>query len=125
MKKVYIAHSKDIDYLNDIYIPIRSDIEFKDYEIILPHESKDRNNNNRSFYKTLDLVIAEVSKAATGMGIELGWAYDDGIPIYCFYKTGEKYSYSIKAITKDENIIEYYDKADFLSKIKNILNNKL
>jgi len=56
------------------------------------NEKNSKNNSNkkhsRDFYTNLDLFIAEVSYRATGLGIELGWASDDNIPIYCFYKKG-------------------------------------
>lgn len=47
----------------------------------------------------MDLFIAEVSMPATGLGIELGWAYDNNIPIYCISKKGKKISGSLKSIT--------------------------
>lgn len=97
--KIYVAHSKDIDYMNDLYIPLRSYENLKNYEIILPHEHSASSSNTREFYKTIDLFIAEVSKKGTGLGIELGWVYDDNIPIYCIYKSGQKIAGSLKSVT--------------------------
>ena len=64
-------------------------------------------------------MIAEVSYPATGMGIELGWAYDDNVPIYCLFQKNMKVSNSLKSITK--NIIEYENEKDLLNIIKEII----
>ena len=53
----------------------------------------------------MDLFIAEVSYCATGLGIELGWASDDNIPIYYFYKKGIIASSFLKSILS--NIVGY------------------
>ena len=66
-----------MDYINNIYIPLREDLFFKDYELILPHEKSENSSNVREFYKGIDVFIAECSELAIGLGIELGWAYDD------------------------------------------------
>jgi len=102
--KIYIAHSKEINYIDDLYIPLKNH-NHNNHELILPHEHSNTNYNTRNFYKSLDVLIAEVSKPAVGLGIELGWAFDDNVPIYCLYKKGSKYSSSIKCITS--NIYEY------------------
>ncbi len=52
-----------------------------------------------------DLVIAEVSLPATGLGIELGWADYSNTPILCIYEKGSKFSSFLKFITN--NFIEY------------------
>ena len=116
--KIYIAHSRQIDYLNDLYKPLRNDLFFNDYELILPHEKSECSSNNRQFYKDIDVFIAECSEVSTGLGIELGWAYDDHKDIYCIYKSDKKISASIKAVTN--NFQEYEntkEKVDIIRKI--------
>ena len=103
--KIYIAHSKSFDYQNELYAPVRNDKVLNELEVILPHEFSNVSSNTRDFYKDIDLFIAECSYPATGLGIELGWAFDDDIPIYCIHKKGTKVSGSIYAVT--ENIFEY------------------
>ena len=123
--KIYFAHSKTIDYQNLIYTPIKSDQISKTHEFILPHDEKpgeSHKNNTRDFYKSLDLMLAEVSDPATGLGIELGWAFDDGTEIFAFYQAGTKPSGSIFAVTK--NLIEYTDSADLLEKVREIISNR-
>lgn len=117
--KIYIAHSREFDYINELYIPIRNDKNLNENTIFLPHESKSSSNNNRNFYKDIDLLIAECSYPSTGLGIELGWAFDDNIPIYCIYKKDKKFSYSINAVTND--IYEYEDINSMLKLIENII----
>jgi len=99
--KVYLAHSSNCDYINNIYKPILADPELSKI-ITLPHMEKDY-MHNRNYYEDFDLVIAEVSNPSTGLGIELGFFYDEKKPIYCIYR-GD-YSKSLEAITN--NIIEY------------------
>ena len=117
--RIYIAHSTDIDYENEIYQPLRSDEDLKQQELILPHEKSEDINNTREDYRTYDMIIAECSKPSTGVGIELGWCYDDGKPIYGFYKIGAEPSDAISVVVK--NLIEYKDKQDLVNKIKSVI----
>ena len=109
--KVYLAHSSNCDYINKIYKPILNDPELSKI-ITLPHMEKDF-IHNRNYYEDFDLVIAEVSYASTGLGIELGFFYDEKKPIYCIYQ-GE-YSKSLEAITK--KFMEYNNIIYIIKKI--------
>lgn len=115
--KIYIAHSRGFDFKNELYKPIRENI--KDHEIILPHEAEVFEKHDRDYYRNIDLFIGEVSFPATGLGIELAFAYDDNKPIYCIYKKGNKISSSIKAITN--NIYEYSDQEEMVKIIEKII----
>ena len=117
--RIYIAHSREFDFKNELYVPIRTDEELKKYEIVLPHEISNISSNTRDFYKNVDLLIAECSYPSTGLGIELGWAFDDNIPVYCIYKQGTKVSGSIHAIS--QNIFEYKDIDEMLRIIENMI----
>lgn len=97
--RIYIGHSKDFDYQNELYRPLRASKDLTPYEIILPHESTNHSNNARDFYQNLDLFIAEVSYPATGLGIELAWAHDAGIPIVCISRKDAKISGSLTVVT--------------------------
>lgn len=112
--KIYIAHSRECDYRNELYLPIRNCQDLDQAEIILPHETDGSSGNTREFYKDLDLMIAEVSYPATGQGIELGWAYDDGTPVVCIAKNDAKVSGSILAVTDQ---IYRYNNSEELVKI--------
>ncbi len=117
--KIYVAHSREYDYKKELYVPIRSSEKLREYEIILPHEESSVTSNTRNFYKDIDLIIAECSYPSIGLGIELGWAFDDNIPVYCIHKRDIKISGSINAIT--QNIYEYSNVDEMLSIIENIL----
>ena len=125
MKKIYFAHSNDIDYINELYEPLKNAHFLKKYELIFPHELSRNTNNGREFYKDIDIFIAEISIPATGLGIELGWAFDDNKPIFCIHKSNTKVGNSIKSVTDINNIFEYSDIDSMLDAIQNILKNKL
>lgn len=116
--KIYIAHSRDFDYQNELYLPIKSDKIFKQFNFILPHDNSEY-KHNRDFYKNIDLVIAEVSYPSTGLGIELGFMYDNMIPIYCIHRSDKKVSDSIKVITN--NIYAYSNLDEMLKTITEII----
>ena len=116
--KIYIAHSRDFDYINELYLPLKNSGIFKEHDVILPHDG-DNYKHGRDFYKSIDLVIAEVSFPSTGLGIELGFLYDDNKPIYCIHKDNMKISSSINTITK--NIYEYKNNEKMLIIINDII----
>lgn len=116
---IYVAHSKKINYKEDLYNPIRKDRKLEKYHIILPHEASDKSYNTREFYKSLSVIIAEVSNAGTGLGIELGWAFDDGIPIYCIYKKESKIASSLKFVT--DKFFEYESPKELVAIIEKII----
>ncbi|MBR0428399.1 MAG: hypothetical protein IJK18_09440 [Clostridia bacterium] len=118
--RIYIGHSKKIDYKNELYEPLRKDNFFNNHELILPHEKDEFSSNSREFYKTIDVFIAECSDTATGLGIELGWAFDDNKKIYCIYKKGKKVSGSLKSVTN--NFYEYNDLDEMVNVVKLIIN---
>lgn len=114
--KIYIAHSREFDYESELYRPIRQAATLSQSAIILPHEPGYNNHHDRDFYKTLDLIIAEVSYPTTGLGIELGWAYDDKIPIICIYKAGAKVSDALRAVT--DQFYEYSNNNELIKIIE-------
>ena len=116
--KIYIAHSRDFDYLSELYVPLKNSDLFKQHEFILPHDG-DNYKHDRDFYKKIDLVIAEVSYPSTGLGIELGFLYDDNKPIYCIHRSDKKNSSSINAVTK--NIYEYSNLGEIVEIVKGII----
>jgi len=102
-----------------LYKPVRESVLNKQHEIIFPHEDESSTINTKDVIKNSDVVFAEVSFPATGLGIELGWADTYAVPIVCFSKTGAKISGSLKFITK--NFIEYVDTEDLVEKTQKFL----
>ena len=106
--KIYVAHSRDFDYQNELYVPLKNSEIFKQHEFILPHDG-DNYKHERYFYKSIDLVIAEVSYPSTGLGIELGFLYDDNKPIYCIHQSDKKISSSISVVASNINVYSNLD----------------
>ena len=117
--KIYVAHSRDFDYQDELYVPLKNSEIFKQHEFILPHDDNNY-KHERDIYKSIDLVIAEVSYPSTGLGIELGFLYDDNKKIYCIHNDNVNISGSINAITK--NIYEYENEENMLNIINDIIN---
>jgi len=117
--KIYFAHSKQLDYKNILYDPIRASGLNKKYEIIFPHEIDSKPFSSKDFIKGCDLIIAEVSFPATGLGIELGWASFLSIPVLCVYKKDTIISNSLKTITND--FIEYNTSDDLIFQMSKFL----
>lgn len=116
---IYVGHSNDIDFKNELYRPIRKAFFESKHNIVLPHENSLEPFNSRDYLESCDLFIAEVSSKSIGLGIELGWANLMNVKIICFYKKGFKPSSSLKVIT--DNFVEYEDSHDFINKLKNII----
>lgn len=117
---IYFAHSKDFDYQNEYYKPIEKRKNLQNETLIFPHKYQSNNKHDRSFYSGLDIFIAEVSYKATGLGIELGFASDDQVPIYCFYRGRTKPNSSLKCLTN--YIKEYNSTEELILYIEEIVN---
>jgi len=116
--KIYFGHSKSFDFKKELYEPIKNSELNKQHEIIFPHET-DEFINSKNIVKGCDLVIAEVSYPATGLGIELGWAEMLKTSILCVFRKGCKISGSLKVVT--DNFIEYIDSKDLIKKIEKFI----
>lgn len=112
--KIYFGHSKDFDFKEELYRPIRESALNNEHEILFPHETNEF-FNSKDRIKSSDLMIAEVSYPATGLGIELGWAEMLKTQVLCVYKKRYKISGSLKVVTKD--FIEYESAKDLVEKL--------
>ena len=114
--KIYIAHSRSFDFINELYLPLKNSELSKKYELVFPHNENNEPFNSKEFFqKDCDLIIAEVSYPATGLGIELGWGDFLNIPIICIYKKNEKISGSLKIVSK--SFLEYENQKDLVEKL--------
>lgn len=117
--RIYVSHKRRSDFETNIYQPLKNSLLAKHHEFVLPHEgaNKDKSFNTKDLlkHKECDLVLAEVSEAATGQGIELAWANVYGVPIMCMYKNGSDISGSLKFLT--DTFIEYKDSDDLINKL--------
>lgn len=84
-----------------------------------PHDPNNSNVEANDIMKNIDLLIAEVSYPSTGQGIELGYAYTNGVPIICFHKTNTTPSTSLKFVT--DKIVEYRSTNQLVEKISDLV----
>ena len=112
--KVYISHSKNFDFQNELYKPLKD--AGLPVEFIFPHEEGAAPYTSKELFQNhkVDYVLAEVSYPATDQGIELGWADIYKIPIICIYKKGTKPAGSLRVISGD--IYEYDNLIDLINK---------
>jgi hypothetical protein len=119
--KIFVSHTNQIDYQNELYTPLRESALNQTHSFFLPHEGN-KNVNTKHEIQASDLVLAEVSFPATGSGIEIGWADAVNVPLLCVYKEGMKISGSLKFITND--FIEYSSPEDLITKLTDYLQTK-
>jgi hypothetical protein len=113
--KIYVGHSSDLDYREELYDPLRESDLDEEHEIILPHEDSDEPFDSKEILRyECDLFVAEVSKPSTGLGIELGWADLYDVSIVCIYCEGSEVSSSLAAVTGD---IKSYENSEELVSI--------
>ena len=117
---IYVAHSNKFEYMKKLYEPIKNAKSLSMHNFFFPHDEANKLVKTKEIIKKYDLVIAEVSLPATGLGIELGWADYSNKPILCIYEIGAKISSSLKFITN--NFIEYDNSKDLIQKIEKFLN---
>ena len=115
---MYCPHATSFDFVSEWYEPLR-DLSFTE-DLVLPHESTDEQFPSREFLTSgeCDLVVAEVSYPSLGLGIELGWASMEEVPIVAMYRSGSRPSGAVYAVT--DRVIEYQDENDLLDKITEI-----
>lgn len=116
--KIFIAHSSNFDFKNELYLPLRKSELNKRHTIFLPQE-KGKQVITKEIIKDMDVIIAEVSYASTGQGIELGWANIFNIPIICIYKQGSNYSPAVKKLT--DKFIIYKDSQNLIKELTHFL----
>ena len=120
--KIYISHSTNFDYVNELYAPIKSAaMRFGQHRFILPHDSG-RDFNSKSAILNSDLMLAEVSHPSTGQGIELGWAEGRNVRIGCIHRNeavmSSALSYVCYQFEPYNNTAELLDCIDRIIKIK-------
>lgn len=117
--RIYIGHSAGFDYKKELYEPLKASKLFQQHEIILPHETDSTAQNERDFYATLDLFVAEVSYPSTGLGIELAWVKDAERRILCVHRTNKIPSRALKTVCTD--IRSYSDNEELVEIIQAVI----
>ncbi len=117
--RIYLAHSSAFDFHNELYQPLKKCKKIDACEFIFPHESAAKMQISKEIIRNCDLILAEISYASTGMGIELGWAESLGKPIICLHRKGVATSRSTKLLAR--KVVEYSGPADLTQKVEEIL----
>lgn len=117
--KVYVAHSQQLPYQDELYQPIRTSVLNAEYEFVLPHETSQAPYNSLDQAKTFKALIAEVSFPSTGLGIELGWFNALGLPILCLQRAGSQVSPSVQLVATQ--YVVYDDTNSMLMAIQQFL----
>jgi len=115
-KTIYVSHSRNFDFKNELYKLLRESRLNKDYRIILPHESGEF-NSKYLLRNNCELMIAEVSMPSTGLGIEIGWADLFEVPVIMVSKRESKNSSLSKIVALR---IEYDDGHDLIQKLEEV-----
>ena len=118
--KIYVGHSTDYDFMNELYKPIMNSKLNTKVEFIFPHLN-DEVVNSSEIIEQSDLFIAEVSRPSLGLGIEIGRAEMKNKKILCIYNENSKISSSLKYVNVD--ILGYTDKEDMISQIEKYIEN--
>ena len=109
--KVYFAHSYErFDWKRFYSILTHSDLG-KNHEWILPYAQGEKPIDSHTLLSAIDVMVAEVSQASTGMGIEIGWAHKDKKRIICVHERGSRPSRSLEFVA---DVIFEYDDFDYL-----------
>lgn len=116
--KIYIAHSRAFDYVNELYKPLRGSPLNQKHEIILPHET-DEVFNSKEVIKNVDLLVAEASYPATGLGIELGWADAYSTPIVIMHREDAQVSGSLRFMS--DTFMTYSDSQDMVRQLEELM----
>ena len=100
--KIYLIHASSYpDFKHNLYQPLISSELTNKHTFVFPHDDKKKPFNSKNTIFTSNLIIAEVSYASLGVGIELGWAECSKRKILCLHREGIDISSSIKEVCTD------------------------
>lgn len=97
-KIIYIGHSREFDFENELYTPLRASALASTHRLIFPHDADGHLFVSARDLKTVDLFVAEVSYPSLGLGIELGLAHCFGMTPLCIHKSSVRPSSSLQGI---------------------------
>lgn len=97
-RTVYVGHARSFDFQRELYAPLQA-LDLHGVHLLLPHAT-DGFVDTRALFEGggCDLFIAEVSHAATGLGMELAYASVFGVPTVCVHHADVPVSGSIRSL---------------------------
>lgn len=117
---IQVWHSRDFDFQNELYIPIKNSNFFSDHTFIFPHD--DVNIDSRESLKMADIFLIETTRAATWLGIEIGFASTYNKKIVCIHKKWCHVSTSLQKLS--DACIEYANSDYMIQKIWEYIQSK-
>ncbi len=118
--KIYVSHSRNYNYRKELYDPLRNSVLNREHEIILPHEYDTTQIDSKELLRRgCDIMIADVTFPSIGVGMEIAYADDSGVPIICVFRKGSAPSSSLRKVT--QRFIEYETIEGLISDIEKLL----
>lgn len=114
---IYIMHSDEVDYKNNIYKPLLKLGLMKDYFLILPMSENFKSTYIKELLNKSDVVICDLSKCNIFLSFEIKNAVKLNKKIYYLISSSDK---KIKKY-KNIDLISYSDSGDYANKVKSIL----
>lgn len=114
--KILIAHASNYDYQTELYEPLKRSVLAQAHTMVFPHDEENTEIETNSHVQNSDLLIAEVSMASTGAGIEIGLAQAANIPTLFVHRAGTTPTSALKFI--EGKTIEYTESEDLVSKME-------
>lgn len=120
MRKIYIAHSSEIDFETEVYGPVKEALADRS-QLILPHENSKPGKFSLPIIRKSDVMVAFINHPSEGRALEVGWATALGIPVVLVSKKGGKYSGTYRFLLRDDlnvKFIEYSNTEDLVEKLR-------
>lgn len=117
--KIYVGHSKSLAFKKDLYPVFHELGKELGHTFILPHENSDKAYPSKTILPTCDLMIADVSLPALGLGIEIGWANMMEVPIVFIHQKENEFSKSIQEVST--TILSYESPVELRQIVKELL----
>src|SRR3989344_4715326 len=125
--KIYLAaaitHAPEEfrSFIEDFRQVLKQDFEVLDFFGLKVGDPKDVYEYDKKCLDECDIVVAEVSHPALGVGYEIGYALANRKKVLAFAKTGAATGRMIRGITDSNFSFQYYDtEADIIKAIKKL-----
>ncbi|MBW2964439.1 hypothetical protein KY363_03180 [Candidatus Woesearchaeota archaeon] len=116
---IYVGHSGDYDYVNELYVPLRRSRLNGIHNLVLPHEFSRGPFDSKEFLRSCGIMIAELSYPSTPLGVEIGWADGYGVPVIGLIQRPKELSRSMKNLISE--LIEYSDSQQMVFGIERVI----
>lgn len=117
--KIYVGHAGSYNYKAELYDVLKESVLWHQHEFILPYEHIDAPKDSESIIRTCHILLADVSYPSTGLGIELAWARQAGIPVLAVHQKSAKFSNSVAVVTT--NIAAYNSHLEIITILENFI----